>query len=191
MKEQLTDEQSAEILKALNQAIEEGPWDKSNFLRMIGKNLSTIRDDFLAYLGARSEHELKVESQLANKMALRSNQQEIFISLYSFDGTNLQSWERIVANLPKQSISRPIYSNEEDVNETIKLKENKNNEAYVAIYVDKNAFLALPPDKVLKDKWGRELITLKDNSLNLDNLTRFVHISGTYQFNKGHLIKIS
>lgn len=190
MNERLSDEQNARILKALNQAIEEGPWDKSNFLRMVGKNLTAIRDDFLTRLGAKSEHELKNESQLANKMALRSSQLEIFISLYSSDGINIQSWERIVANLPKQTISRPIYSNEENLKEALKLKDNKNNEAYVAIFIDKQDILSLAPDKVPKDKLGISLLSLKDRALNLENISRFVHVTGSYQFLKGRLVKM-
>ena len=190
MNERLTDEQNARILKALNKAIEDGPWDKSNFLRMVGKNLIAIRDDFLTRLGTKSEHELKHESQLANKMALRSNQQEIFISLYSADGTNIQSWERIVVNLPKQTVSRPIYSSEEELKEVLKLKDNKNNEAYVAIFIDKQDILSLAPDKILKDKLGTPLLSLKDRALNLDNISRFIHVTGIYQFIKGRLVKM-
>ena len=190
MNERLTDEQNARILSALNKAIEEGPWDKSNFLRMIGKNLISIRDEFLERLGAKTEHELRSESQLANKMALRSNQLEIYISLYSFDGVNIQSWERIVANLPKQTVSRPIYTNEDDLKEVLKLKDNKVNEAYVAIFIDQHDILTLAPDKVLKDKLGTSLLSLKDRSLNLENISRFVHSTGTYQYLRGRLIKM-
>lgn len=191
MSERLTDEQNAEILEALNKAIEEGPWDKSNFLRIIGKNLISIRDNYLARLGASTEVQLKAEAHIANQMALRGSQQEIYISLYCFDGTNIQSWERIVANLPRQTISRPIYASEESLKEVLRLKDNKNNEAYVAIYINKDDILTMSPDKTPKDKLGTPLLSIKDKSLNLDNLSRFVHVSGTYQFIKSHLIKMS
>ena len=189
MNERLTDEQNAEILKALNKAIEEGPWDNSNFLRIIGKNLASVRDNYLAQLGASTPAQLRAESHLANQMALRSNQQEIYISLYSFDGSNFQNWERIVSNLPNQMISRPIYTEEDHVKEILKLKENKINEAYVAIYINKEDVLPLHPDKILKDKLGNSLLSIKDRTLFLDNISRFVHVTGTYQFTKGHLIK--
>nr|3FXD_A Chain A, Protein IcmQ [Legionella pneumophila str. Corby]3FXD_C Chain C, Protein IcmQ [Legionella pneumophila str. Corby] len=55
MKDQLSDEQKETILKALNDAIEKGPWDKSNFLRVIGKKLIAIRDRFLKRIGAASQ----------------------------------------------------------------------------------------------------------------------------------------
>ena len=46
MKNELTDQQIAAILKVLDEAIEQGPWDASNFLKVIGKNLREARDQF-------------------------------------------------------------------------------------------------------------------------------------------------
>lgn len=189
MKDQLSDEQSEAILKALNDAIETGPWDQSSFLKVIGKNLNEIRDGFLSQLGARSKSQLKAESHLANRIALRSGQQEVFVSLYSSDGNNIQSWERIVANLPRQMISRPIYADEEDIKAILKMKENKINEAYVAIYINQNDILPLSPDKASFDKLGKPLLSLKDKTLNLDNISRFIHHSGVYRYDRGRLIK--
>jgi len=189
MKDQLSDEQNEAILKALNDAIEKGPWEQSNFLKVIGKNLTEIRDNFLNQLGASSQAQLKAESHLANRIALRSGQQEIYISLYSSDGANLQSWERIVANLPRQMISRPIYADEENLKALLKTKENKQNEAYVAIYINQSDILSLGIDKTAIDKLGKTLLNLKDKTLNLDNISRFVHASGIYRFSHGRLLK--
>jgi len=191
MKDDLTDEQNETILKALNEAIDSGPWDKSSFLRVIGKNLTQIRDDFISLLGAKSQSQLKAESHLANRIALRSGQQEIYVSLYSADGSNIQSWEKIVANLPRQMISRPIYADEEDIKAILKAKENKMNEAYVAIYINQTDILPLSPDKASFDKLGKALLSLKDKTISLDNISRFVHHTGVYQFERGQLIKNS
>ncbi|KTC83930.1 Dot/Icm secretion system protein IcmQ [Legionella cincinnatiensis] len=189
MKDILNDEQNKAILDALDEAIKNGPWDKSNFLRAIGKNLNEIRDDFAKKANARSREQVKTDIYLASRLALRSNQQEIFISLYSADGSNLQSWERIIVNLPRQMISRPIYAEEEQVKALLKTKENKQNEAYVAIYINSTDIIPLHPDKAIIDKLGNTLLTLKDKTLHLENISRFVHISGVYQFTRGRLIK--
>ncbi len=125
MKNRLSDAQNADILQALNKAIEEGPWEQSNFLRVIGKNLSSIREGFLNQLDESSHAQLRADANLANRMALRSGQHEIYISLYSSEGSNLVSWERIITNLPRQMISRPIYANEQDIQEALKLKKIK------------------------------------------------------------------
>ncbi|MFI4918084.1 MAG: Dot/Icm secretion system protein IcmQ [Legionellales bacterium] len=189
MKDQLSDEQNNAVLNALNEAIASGPWEKSNFLKVIGKNLVELRDEFLNQIGSRTQAQLKSDSQLAHRMAQRSNQQEIYISLYSAEGANAQSWEKIVANLPRQMISRPIYADEDDVKALIKTKENKFNEAYVAIFVNRTDILTLSADKTLMDKLGRVLLSLKDKTLNLDNITRFVHVTSTYRYDHGRLIK--
>lgn len=190
MKDRLSDEQNEAILKALEEAIAQGPWDQSNFLKVIGKNLNEIRDEFLNQLGASSHAQLKAETHLANRMALRSGQQEVFISLYSSDGGNIQSWERIVSNLPRQMISRPIYADEEDIKALLKTKENKLNEAYVAIYINQSDILALAADKAPVDKLGKTLLTLKNKTLTLENISRFVHHSGVYKYAQSRLTRL-
>ncbi|HRD69094.1 MAG TPA: Dot/Icm secretion system protein IcmQ [Legionella sp.] len=191
MKDRLSDEQNDAILNALNDAIEKGPWEQSSFLKVIGKNLVEIRDDFLTQLGASTKAQLRAESNLANRLALRSGQQEVYVSLYSADGNNLQTWERIVANLPRQMISRPIYAREDDIKSLLKTKENKKNEAYVAIFINQGDILPLAPDKASVDKLGTVLLALKDKTLNLDNISRFVHFTGTYHYVQGRLTKIT
>ncbi|QMT61293.1 MULTISPECIES: Dot/Icm secretion system protein IcmQ [unclassified Legionella] len=188
-KETFTEEHNDAILKALDYAIQNGPWDKSNFLRSIGNRLVGIRDNFAKKINARSQAQLRSDAHLANRLALRSGQQEVFVSLYSSDGSNLSSWERIIANLPRQMISRPIYTNEEQVVAIIKSKENKQNEAYVAIYINKTDIISLAPDKILYDRLGSPLLTLKDRSLDVENITRFVHLTGVYKYSRGRLIK--
>ena len=189
MKDILSDEQNEKILKALDEALKNGPWDQSNFLRAIGKNLNSVREDFASQMGTRTKAQIQADTHYANRMALRSGQQEVFVSLYSADGSNIQSWERIVTNVPRQMISRPIYADEEHIKTMIKTKENKQNEAYIAIYINQSAIIPLTPDKALADKLGHPLLSLKDKTLDLDNISRFVHISGVYQLHRGHLTK--
>lgn len=189
MKDELSQQQTDAILKALDEAIETGPWEESNFLKVIGKNLREIREGFSNQINVSGREKSKITSHLANRIALRSGQQEIFVALYSSDGGNIQSWERILMNLPRQMISRPIYADEEDVKALIRTKENKLNEAYVSMYVSQSDILALSADKTPIDKLGKPLLTLKDKSLILDNINRFVHRAITYQYSQGRLIK--
>lgn len=189
MKDELSEAQVNAILKALNDALEEGPWDESNFLKVIGKNLRDIRDRFESQLSTAGESEEHM-ANLASRIALRSGQREVFVALYSSGGGQLASWERILSNLPRQMISRPIYANEKDVKEMIGSKENKLNEAYVSIYVHQNDLLPVDSEKTPVDKLGKPLLTLKDKSLKLDNINRFVHVSGIYKYVGGRLKKV-
>lgn len=189
MKDEITDDEAQALLKSLNDLLDKGQWDKSNFLKMIGKNITEIRDDLADKLGAVSREQLKAEAHNAKQSALRSGQTEVYISLYSAKGSDLATWERIVANLPRQMISRPIYANEPDIKNIIKHKENQMNEAYVALYVNASDILQLPPDKVVQDKLGAELMNLKDRTIFIENISRFVHLTGIYQLDHGRLVK--
>lgn len=189
MKDELSEQQAEAILKALDEAIENGPWEESSFLRVIGKNLREIRDKFSTQVN-HSEKD-KLSTQMAAHTALHSDKLEVFIGLYSYDGNNMQSWERIITNLPRQMISRPIYSEEQAIKDSIRTKDNKLNEGYVSIYVEKSDVLPTTVDKTPTDKLGKSLLTLKDKSLKLENINRFVHISGIYKYLNGRLIKIS
>ncbi|AHE67908.1 Dot/Icm secretion system protein IcmQ [Legionella oakridgensis] len=191
MKDELSEEQANAILKALDDAIEQGPWEESNFLRVIGKNLREIREHFASQVQTSGQGKEKIASHLANRIALRSGQREIFVALYSSSGSSLSSWERIITNLPGQMISRPIYANEKDVKEIIGTKENKVNEGYVSIYVSQTDILPTSPEKTPTDKLGKPLLTLKDRALKLENLNRFIHMTGTYKYVGGRLVKIS
>ena len=190
MKRDLSEEQVSAIKKALENAIEKGPWGESNFLKVIGKNLEDIRDVFLMDVGHLQSSANK-ESHLARRVALRNNQREIYISLYTSEGSLLASWERILVNLPKHVTSRPIYAKEEDVQSLIRSRDNPVNEAYVAVHIEQSSILELPPEKMSKDRHGIPILALKDKTIHMDNIARFVHRSGVYRFIKGRLMKQS
>lgn len=61
--------------------------------------------------------------------------------------------------------------------------------AYVAIYISQSDILHLSADKAPVDKLGKPLLTLKDKSISLENISRFVHVSGVYRYSNGRLIK--
>jgi intracellular multiplication protein IcmQ len=151
--------------------------------------LRDIRDGLQNYIELRKQEQRNLSSYVSNREKLRADQQEVYVSLYSTEGRLIQSWERIVNNLPRQIISRPIYENEEDIITAIKYKENKENEAYVSVYINTSDVLTIHEDKIPKDKLGKKLLVLKDKALELDNITRFVHLSGEYQYLHGRLIK--
>lgn len=189
MNDELSEQQIEAILKALDEALEAGPWEDSNFLRVIGKKLRGIREKVSAQLNATQADKAKKTPQWFGGATMRNDQQEIYISLYSTEGSVIQSWERILANLQKQIISRPIYADEEDVKALIRTKENKNNEAYVSLFINQSDILPLASDKIPIDKLGKRLLTLKDRALNPNNINRFIHKSGTYHYHRGRLIK--
>ncbi len=188
MNDKETKEQLHGILLALDKALERGPWSASTFLTLIGKKLKLIRDNLVDNL-QEAENESLGGVKISQSTEKFSSMKRIYIALYAFDGSNLQSWERIIDHLPDQVISRPVYANEEDVIANIRSKSNRINEAYAAIYVDPLYILQLPKERVLVDKLGNPLLSLKDKAINLNNFDELVHQSGNYRYVGGRLIK--
>ncbi len=177
-------------LQALDEALAAGSWNESSFIMMIGKNLHTIRDDLAAKIAKYEEGETDAPEYIAHRAQLSATHKLVYISLYSLEGINITAWERILANLRRQIVSRPVYANEEDAQNIIKSKEKKINEAYVAFYVSDADILQLSPDKVPMDKLGKPMMVLKDNAINLENIEYFFHLSGKYRYLHGRLVKV-
>ena len=188
MKNELSREQVKKILDELNKAVDQGPWNNSKFLSAIGNKLENIRDEFAEHVTITDEiHEQK---EIAGRRQVQEGQQEIYISLYSSQGSRIQSWVPIISNLPRQIISRPVYANEQEVKEATRAKAHKMNEAYVSIIINKTDILPTKPEKTPKDKLGNSLLTLKDRAIHTENINRFEHITGTYDYTGGRLIKL-
>lgn len=189
MKE-ITKEDVDKLLQSLNNVVEAGPWAASNFLQAIGKNIKDIRDKFEADIRAIEEGRPQGSSASVVKSSEEhAGMKEIFIGLYSSDGTNLQSWNRILLNLPRQVVSRPIYEKEVDVREMIRTKENKNNEAYVAMYIKASDIISVEPDKAPIDRLGKPLLMLLDRAVDLNNVHYVVHRNVRYRYVQGELIQ--
>ncbi len=188
-KNKLSDEQINVILGAFQDALEHGPWASSALLRVLGKKLQGIYDSFEADVGSEKAALSKKESEHHSRRQPLETQQEVCVALYSSDGANLKSWEQILINLPRQMVSRPVYEKEEAIKKAIRSRKKQINEGYVVIYVDKNNILSVPEDRAPQDRLGTTLLTLKDKSLSLDQVVRFVHMGHVYTYSRGRLTK--
>jgi len=189
-KNKFSDKQLNVILKSLRELLERGSWNTSAFLRVIGKKLQKVHDDFAARVHNAQQGFSHASAQDSMQHMPLETQQEIFIALYASDGANIQSWEKILMNLPRQAISRPVYAEATAIQHVFKERKSHLNEAYVVMYINRDAILPTPLDKTPKDRFGTDLLTLKNTALSLDNVIRFVHASGIYTYNKGRLTKV-
>jgi len=182
----LDDEKKAnlEILKSLDEALEKGPWESSLFLKGIGKKLKDIRDKFKEEMGLEEANASHL-AQLTPEVQLI----EVYISLYQSEGNNIRKWHSVVATLVGHSVSRPVYKNEQDIVNALKAKDYKINDAYVVVKVKPEHILLPTTDRPHVDREGRELLTLREGAIKLENIVRFVHISGEYKLIQNALVK--
>jgi intracellular multiplication protein IcmQ len=185
----LSDEKIKVVLAAFKEALDEGPWAHSALLRVLGKKLQSIHDLLADEVNLEKEARMEAASQHHSQQKPKETEQEVFVALYTSNGVNLQSWEQVLANLPRQMVSRPVYADEEAIKSAIRSRENPVNEAYVAVYINKADILHTPEDRTPKERQGTPLLTLKDKSFSLSQVVRFVHGSGVYTLKRGRLIK--
>jgi len=189
-KYKVSEKQAHAVLTSLRELLDKGPWKHSAFLRVIGKKIQKIHDDFAARAGRAQQIESHHQSIQHDQQQKRlETQQEVFVALYSSQGSDLESWEKILMNLPRQAVSRPVYAEEEAIQRVFKERRNQLNEAYVAMYIDRDTILPTPMDKIPKDRFGTDLLILKNNALKHENIIYFVHASGVYTYQKGRLKK--
>lgn len=189
-KNKLSEKQVHAILASLRELLERGPWNKSAFLRVLGKKIQKSYDDLAERAGRAEQAKVHKTTEQKKTQEPSETQQEIFVALYASDGGNLESWEKILMNLPRQAISRPVYAEKKAIQNAFKERRNHLNEAYVVIYVMRDAILPTASDKTPKDRFGTELLTLKNKALLHENIIRFVHATGVYEYKKGRLIKM-
>lgn len=177
---------SLDIIKAFDKAIAEGPWDHSSFFRAIGNKLIEIRDQYKKEMQLDST-EVGVPSIIANRIAQRHGLVEVFVVLYNAEGSNQGKWEKMLQNVRSYAVNRPVYEDEAFAKAALRGAMNKQNEAYIAAYVRKQDILELPEEKTQYDRWGNKLLSLNDNAISLNNITRLIHISGRYEVENGKL----
>lgn len=178
-----------EFLSALDKSIASGSWDETNFVLIIGKKLKEMRKKLSEDISDIESKEDFSADFMSKNLAMQNSLQEVYISLYSLEGTKLQSWEQIIINLRKHIVSRPVYATEEEVIAIIKTKEKKINEAYVSVFIKQEDILKVPVDKIPVDRLGQNMLVLKDNAITLDCINYFVHLSGKYRYLRGRLLK--
>lgn len=187
-----------DVLKALDDTIEKGPWEKTVFLGAIGKKLKEVRFKFknrMRFLDPSFE-ETEVEQvakQVAEQEAVlaipekTADQDEAFVSLYNADGINLEKWTKLLLALDKQIVTRPVYGSENEIRGIMRAKTVRKNDAYAAFYVNKADIIQPKEGKVPMDRMGNPLLMLRDSALKMENITRFCHETGVYVLRGGVL----
>ena len=186
-------EEYRSILETLEKAINTGPWDKSLFLRATGKKLRDLRDQFVAEIGMTSEdlNREAASEEVITGPEKQPNQIEVFISLYNMQGHDISQWEKLINTLGSSIVSRPILRSEQHVRELIRSRTNKKNEAYLIVYIDKSQIIKPKSGQGLQDPLGHELLNVKSGAILKENIARFVHLSGQYRYDTGHLVRFA
>ena len=184
----LSDEDKVGLLNAIittvDHVIDAEEWDSSLFLRNTLKPLKAIREQAQAELSRYGEQ--TQERKTLRDIPIADNEVEVYISLFQSDGYNTGKWAMQLRSLNRYIVGRPVYANEKDVQDRIRLRGTQN-EAYVAVVVKKSDIQSGAAN--LKDQYDHPLVTLKEVALNGGRIVAFLHQGIRYQLIDGQLVK--
>jgi Dot/Icm secretion system protein IcmQ len=171
------------LVNAIDKVITEGNWEGSLFFRNILKRLEKLREFVITEL---SDTEEQAAEDIVEQENLKEQQgyKKVYIAIYQAKGEQLAGWFTAVKNLDEYYVSRPAYLHENHAQEMINAKRSRN-DAYVAVWIHQDNILAT--DK-MHDKLGHELLTLREGSINVENIIEFVHDKNRYCFTENKLV---
>lgn len=175
------------LINILNDLLSTGDWQASLFLRTAQKKIESIYQQAVAL---SEEFDRENTRSASDEHAVRTRQGyiKIYVSLYQSDPHNLVKWENTLRSIKEYSINRPIYRFEEHIQEMIRAKHGSSNEGYVVIYVEPTDIIPAYAGKIIQDRFGHELLTLRDNSLQPKNIIEFVHQGRRYFYKESKLL---
>jgi len=174
-----------ELLAILDELLGAGDWESSLFLKVASKRVKALRDEARALLDQAT---IQKDTQ-GDSNALREGYEKVFVSLYQADGNDMKKWHNTLKGLALNNVGRPVYQSEGHVQASIRARGNQTCEGYAVVQIKTSDLMKMPDGRVPKDRYGNELLTVRENAVSLENIKEFVHANGqSYDFREGKLI---
>jgi intracellular multiplication protein IcmQ len=159
-----------------------------------------LQSRIVTYRDALSQEIEAHESQAAQdtgsnkntEVGLPDGQTAIFICLYKSFGDDIAQWEKTLASFSGHVLGRPIYATEEAAGKFISSKANREPEGYIELWIAKDMIIDMPPSRMLYDKFGSPLLTLKQGALSSNQIRYFTSGAGKrYRFTDNKLVFVA
>lgn len=197
MEQYVTDDtfvkQRQQIIENLDVLIENKNWENSLALKVVQSRIVTYRDSLSQEIQEyESQAAQDAGSSSSDEAVLPDGQTAIFICLYKSFGDDIAQWEKTLARFSGHVLGRPIYATEAAAAKFISGKENREPEGYIEIWIGKDMIIDMPPSRMLYDKFGSPLLTLKQGGLSAKQIQYFTSGTGKrYRFKDDKLVFIA
>ncbi len=184
--------QTIEVNETLIKVIEDiiknyDAWDASLLLKSIHSDLNNRQHEAQSLI--KQAKKILEKEKEKKSSHLKHDMICIYISLYQSGEGDLKKWRRLLMNLEKSSVGRPIYRKESDVKKLIRTHRNLLHEGYAVVTVSKDSILDLPKERVVLDRFGHEQLALRLDAIQSQNIVKFIHANRyTYTFANQQLI---
>ncbi|MFT3742027.1 MAG: Dot/Icm secretion system protein IcmQ [Gammaproteobacteria bacterium] len=173
------------LTDAIDTALVQGNWESSLLFKNMHKRLLAMRAFVVEQLTeAAPAEETLLEKVDDDAFWLENGYQPVYLALYQTDGHKLNNWNGALASLKNYCVSRPAYIQEEHVSELVRSKRSRN-EAYIKVWVKSEDVVTTT---AMIDRFGHEVITIKENSARAENIIKFYHDNEEYRFKENQLI---
>ncbi len=181
-------EENKDILKKLIKLIDEllnsDDWNKGIYLQTISGKIKELRQEANALVEEIAGSENVGAVGAASKSTGFIN---IFVSLYQADAKNLMMWARTLKRINEFSTSRPVYRNEDSIKQLIRARPDPTKEGYAIVHVKETDLIKPYSGKQLADRFGNELLTIREGAIKSENISKFVHGVNVYKYENGEL----
>lgn len=174
------------IIKAVDEILAAGDWESSLFLRNKAKGLQAIRDQAQKFTQQLNSYPNDQSHLASSQLTIPAGKTLVYVLLFQLNGHNLSEWESLLKVLPTYIQGRPIYQQQEEIEQNLRSRGQNIAEGYAAIMVPEKAV------KVTKmlDRFGQPLVTVDEGSFKSEDVVRFVHAGQSYRFKEGHLVLV-
>lgn len=172
------------LVHTIEKLIASQDWRDGAFLKAAGDKLKHLHKQLKCHLDLGEGSEEMPE----NILQAACKGEEIYIGLYQAKGDDLDQWLNGLRSIEAQTVNRPIYRTEKEIKTCLRAIENKKAHAYAVAKVDPLDIL-MSGKQFKKDKFGQELLFVKEKAIQFKNITKFVHVSGQYQVTGKKLVR--
>lgn len=172
-----------ELIKIFKDLLSKGDWQASLFLRTAYKKIDGLCQRAEELLD-EINHVPKSTQEHINKE--KEGYIRVYVSVYQADYNNLNKWQNTLLGIAEYSVSRPVYREQAYIEEIIRSRQTFN-EAYVIVFIKETDIIPSYSGKALVDKFGHELLTVKEGAILPENIYEFVHLEKHYSFRNGRL----
>lgn len=175
------------VLQSGQAMLNDAGWQGSPISEKLCENLKA---DFQAMLQAVQEE----DPTFIRQEEVKENKEEeekftlVYVSLFCVSG-ELKDWEKILHNIDKQVISRPILTSEDEMKTLLRSKENLQKQGYAVLkLLEKNVIRQQSADRASQNEFGHELVSIKDSRIDAEVIEYFVHENHQYVLEHGLLV---
>lgn len=162
------------LVKLLDGLLSVGDWQSSSFLRLSLAKIESLRDKAEKICGRGGEaQDVVSEAVVEGKKEVPEGYRRVFVLLYQVEGGSLLNWFSVIKSLTEYSINRPVYEDENHLQEVIRSKvSGSESNGYVIVDV-KEGDLFRNPEQL--DTFGHQLSTLKEKAVDMEHIVEFIH----------------